>query len=51
MDKQPTILKYHFDFSEYSSNNILKNDKNKKVIGKMKDELGRKIMIKRVALR
>ena len=51
MDKQPTILKDHFEFSEYPSIHILKNDKNKKVIGKMKDELGGRIMTEWVALR
>ena len=40
-----------FDCSNYELDRILPKEKNKKVIGLMKDELGGKIMIKLVGLR
>ena len=39
------------DTSNYEVNRLLSAGKNKKVIGLMKDELGRKLMIKFAALR
>ena len=40
-----------FDTSNYEVNRLLSAGKNKKVIGLMKDELGRKLMIQFAALR
>ena len=40
-----------FDISNYESDKSLPKDKHKKIIGLMKDELGRKIMTELVELR
>ena len=45
------MIKKRFDTSNYEVNRPLTTVKNKKVIGLMKDELGRKIMTEFVALR
>jgi hypothetical protein len=44
-------LKEHFDFSDYPKNHPLYCEKNKKVVGKFKDELNGNIMIECVALK
>ena len=44
-------VKKRYDTSNYSIERPLPTGKNKKVIGLMKDELGRKIMTKFVGLR
>ena len=45
------MLKKRFDTSNYEVKIPLRNEKNKKVIGLMKDELGGKIMKEFAALR
>ena len=40
-----------FDFSDYPKEHVLYSEKNKKVIGKFKDELNGNIMSKRISLR
>uniref|UniRef100_A0A8R1DYL3 DNA-directed DNA polymerase n=1 Tax=Caenorhabditis japonica TaxID=281687 RepID=A0A8R1DYL3_CAEJA len=45
------ILKNYFDFSEYPEDHPLHSVENKKVVGKMKDELNGKIITEIVAIR
>ncbi|EKX44397.1 hypothetical protein GUITHDRAFT_175435 [Guillardia theta CCMP2712] len=44
-------MREHFDMSEYSKENPLHDETNKKVIGKFKDELGDKIMSEFIGVR
>ena len=49
--KDTTDVETRFDISNYESDKSLPKDKNKKIIGLMKDELGGKIMTELVGLR
>ena len=49
--KDTTDVETRFDISNFESDKSLPKDKNKKIIGLMKDELGGKIMTELVGLR